>query len=505
MKRAFKRIIIVLVIALTAGSFSHAAEGDFGVCVLFFNDVHGHLAPFTVEKDGRKVEMGGIARLAGMVERIRGENRAKGIRTVVLLAGDTLQGTPLSTIFHGAADIDCYNRMKLDAMVVGNHEFDFGLENFTALKTAAKFPIMSANIYLARNGQALCPQYAAFNLGGGATLAVVGVTTPELLTTTAPVIAEKVKVKDPVESIAPLVGRLKTTGPVLVLSHCGWKVDTDIAARVPGIIAVIGGHDQVLLDPPKGTGGAKVFQALEWGKYLGRIDIVVDRVSRRARVDSWKYIPITPELRPDAAVAKIVDDYTARLGARFREVLAENRSLLDGERDRIRYEETNLGDYVADIMRRASRADIALINAGSIRASVQKGTVTMEHVYTMMPYANDIVTVTLSGREIMAVLARAVKATREEEDGGFMHVSGMSVRVKGGQIVSVKVGGAPLAECATYRVAVTDFIASGGDGYAMLKGKTVVRTGATLREAIIGDLKARHAIDAKTDGRFTRD
>ncbi len=504
MKRAFKRIIIVLAIALAAGSFSHAAEGDIGVCVLFFNDVHGHLAPFTVEKDGRKVEMGGIARLAGLVERIRGENRAKGVRTVVLLAGDTLQGTPLSTIFMGAADIDCYNRMKLDAMVVGNHEFDFGLDNFTALKNRAKFPILSANIYLASNGQALCPQYVTFDLGGGATLTLIGVTTPELLTTTAPVIAEKVKVKDPVQSVAPLAGRFKTKGPVLVLSHCGWKVDTDVAARVPGIVAVIGGHDQVLLDPPKGA-GVKVFQAMEWGKYLGRIDIVVDRLSRRARIDYWDYIPITPELRPDEAVAKIVDDYSARLGARFKEVLAESRTLLDGERDRIRYEETNLGDYVADIMRRASRADIALINAGSIRASVQKGTVTMEHVYTMMPYANDIVTVTLSGKEVMAVLARAVKASREEEDGGFMHVSGMSVRVKGKQIVSVKVGGAPLEEGAAYRVAVTDFIASGGDGYAMLKGKAIVRTGETLREAIIEDLKTRRVIDAKTDGRFARD
>ncbi|TFH42618.1 MAG: hypothetical protein E4G96_03055, partial [Chrysiogenales bacterium] len=133
--------------------------------VLFFNDLHGNLMPFKVTKeDGSSVEVGGIAQIATLVNTIRAENRKKGIKTFLLVAGDILQGTPISTVFQGKPDIDILNMMGVDVMTVGNHEFDFGLENYLELRKAAKFPFISSNIIWKESRELMNPPAAFFPL-----------------------------------------------------------------------------------------------------------------------------------------------------------------------------------------------------------------------------------------------------------------------------------------------------------------------------------------------------
>jgi 2',3'-cyclic-nucleotide 2'-phosphodiesterase (5'-nucleotidase family) len=277
-----------------------------------------------------------------------------------------------------------------------------------------------------------------------------------------------------------------------------------IASSAPGLAAVIGGHDQILFNPYRTVGDVPVFQAFEKGKFLGRIDFMVDPASGKTTIASWGYIPITADLEKDPSVDELVQSYAARLDAEFKEVIGENREFLDGERDRIRYEETNLGDWVADIMREFTGADAALINAGGLRASIDRGPVTVESVFKAMPYENELLVVKLSGAELLAALTRSVRGAREEEDGGFLHVSGIRFAIDGKVPRDVVVGGRPIDAAATYEVAITDFMFSGGDGYDLFAGKSAVDTGLPLRELIVDTVRKKGVIDVRTDGRISR-
>jgi len=178
------------------------------VTVLFFNDTHGHLQPFKVKTDTGKIEVGGIARLAALVENIRIENTRKGVRTFLLLAGDILQGTPMSTVFQGRPDVECFNAMTVNAMTVGNHEFDFGFRNFLDLKKMAEFPFLSSNIIRKDSGNLICEPSISFSLTQNISLSVIGATTRDLLITTRPDNVKQVTVLDSIQTVKDVFDRL---------------------------------------------------------------------------------------------------------------------------------------------------------------------------------------------------------------------------------------------------------------------------------------------------------
>lgn len=501
--------VLAVAVGVLVGSLGRAQEqpsaGPLKVTVLFFNDIHGHLLPFTVKQpDGTKAEVGGVARLASLIRKVAAENHKIGGKTVTLIAGDILQGTPMSTVFHGKPDVEIFNAIAIDAMTVGNHEFDFGLDNFLELRKQARFPFLSANIVWKDGGERICDAAATIEIAPGLALTVIGITTTELLTTTKPSNVERVAVLDPLPIVKDLYEQAHASGPVILLSHSKAAVDEAIATAVPGLTAVIGGHDQVLMNPRKMVGPVPVFQAFEKGKYLGVLDLAVDPAAKTAVVTSWTYLPVTSAIEADPEVAERVEAYRSQLDSRFKEVLGTSTVFLDGERERIRYEETTLGNFVTDIMREYTGAEIALLNAGSLRASIDEGPVTVEAVFKTMPYENEIVIVELTGEELMQVLSRAVSGAKVDEDGGFLHVSGLTLAIKDRKPENVRVGGAPVDSKRHYTVAITDFMSSGGDGYEILKDKPALKTGSPLRDLIVDTIRTRQTVTAAKEGRLTR-
>ncbi|MBU0992563.1 MAG: 5'-nucleotidase C-terminal domain-containing protein [Proteobacteria bacterium] len=476
------------------------------VCILFFNDLHGHLLPFEVRGEAGQREVGGISRMAALIKEVRAENSINHVHTLVLVAGDILQGTPMSTVFQGEPDVLCLNAMGIDAMAVGNHEFDFGMANFLKLKAQAYFPFLSANIVKQNDGQLLCPSHATFPLNTNLSFTVIGVTTRSLLTTTRPDNVASLKVLDSVTSVSQVYDSVKDQGPVLLLSHSRHQTDRDIATALPDLAAIIGGHDQILLSPYRNVGRVPVFQAFEKGRYLGRIDFSIDASTKRAKLIGHTYIPVTADIPPEPEVETIVNSYHAKLGNRFREVIGQSATFMDGERDRIRYEETGLGNFITDIMVTYTGARIGLINSGAIRSSIKKGPVTVEDVFRVMPYENELVMMDLTGAEIEQAMNRSVSASREEEDGGFLHVSGIFFDVKDHLAKNICVGKnrVPLSSRTIYRVVLTDFLASGGDGHETFKDKPLIKTGLPLRELMVDTIKAGGVIHAETEGRIRR-
>jgi len=508
--RFLKIFLVFLLLVSVSDCAGHIVKNDtpapVSLTILFFNDLHGHLMPFEVKGDQGSQEVGGIARMAALIRDIREENSRNNIRTIVLMAGDILQGTPMSTVFRGEPDIKCLNDMGIDAAVVGNHELDFGLDNFLKLQSQANFPFLSANIVKKDQGGLLCQPFLTIALNDTVSLTVIGATTRELLTTTQADNVATLDVLDSVASVREAYDRVKSLGPVVLLSHSRHKTDRDIAATLPDLAAIIGGHDQILLSPYRMFGTVPVFQAFEKGRYLGRIDLQIDIVSKKARLIQNSYIPIIAGMSEDPPIAAIVADYDKRLGEQFKEVIGRSETLLDGERERIRYEETNLGNFVADIMTAHTGARIALINSGSLRAGIKQGPITVEDVFKAMPYANELVTTELTGKEIEEVLKRAVSNSREDEDGGFLQVSGISFEVHGRQATDIRVGAErqPLDAQAVYTVAIPDFLSTGGDGYSMFKGKQYIQTGLPLRELVVDTIRQLGVIVAKEEGRIRR-
>jgi len=496
-------LLLLVWVAVCVGRLSPGAAATppvpTAVTVLFFNDLHGHLQPFEVTGRSRKQVVGGIARIATLVREIRAENDRRGARTVVLVAGDILQGTPMSTVFKGEADVEALNALGVDALAVGNHEFDFGMENFRKLRARAA-------IVEKESGRPLCEVSLAIPLAEGLVLTVIGVTTEALMTTSLPRYVASLGVTCAVPPVRLAYEEARRRGPVILLSHCGIEADEEIARALPGLAAVIGGHDHILLAPYRQVGAVPIFQAFEKGRYLGRIDFLVDPQSGKARLVGHTYLPITEKTVPDPQVASLVAAYEGKLGDRFKEVIGRSAVFLEGEREQIRYRETALGNFVADIMREYTSAQIALINAGAIRASIEAGPVTIEDAFRTVPFPNEIVVMALSGAEIEQCLRRSVSGNRADKDGGFLQVSGLSFEVRGQTIANVRVGPErqPLEPESAYKVAVTDFLATGGDRYTVLKDKLQLQTGLPLRELLVDTIRRRGVITAREEGRIRR-
>jgi 5'-nucleotidase / UDP-sugar diphosphatase len=513
MKRSLNAVRLFLAFLLlvwVTGCAGHLSKGEqpapIPVTVLFFNDPHGHLTPFEITSGEGRQEVGGIARMAALIRDIRAENSRKDVRTLVLVAGDLLQGTPMSTVFRGEPDVECLNAMGVDAVTVGNHEFDFGLENFHQLQGRAAFPFLSANIVEKESGRLLCRSFLTIPLKEGLDVTVIGVTTEELLTTTLADNVATLGVIGSVSSVRQVYDQVHSRGPVVLLSHSRHRTDQEIAAALPGLTAIIGGHDHILLSPYRQVGSVPIFQTFEYGRYLGRIDLRIDAVSKKAVLTDYAYIPITAGIAPDPQEAAIIATYQEKLGGRFKEVIGFAESFLDGERERIRYEETALGNLVADIMRDHTGTQMALINAGAMRTSIKPGPVTVEDIFKTVPFANELAVMELTGAEIEQVLHRAVSGSREDKDGGFLQVSGLTFEVRGRSVVNVHVGQnrQPLQPQTVYSVAIPDFLAMGGDNYTVLKGKPYTKTGLPLRELVVDTIRRRGVIAAKEEGRIRR-
>ncbi len=499
-------ILLACLFACAGASSPEKQSEPISLTVLFFNDLHGHLMPFEIKGEKGVEEVGGIARVATLIRQIQEENNRKHVRTLLLVAGDILQGTPMSTVFKGDPDIRCLNAMGVDAMTVGNHEFDFGLDNFLKLKEQSAFPFLSANIVVKESGQLLCRPALEVPLEGGVTFTIIGATTQALLTTTQAENVAMLDVLDSVTAVSRVYAEAIEKGPVLLLSHSRQETDRRIARALPDLTAVIGGHDQILLSPYGIEGSVPILQAFEKGRYLGRIDLRINPVSRRAKLIDASYIKVTADIAPDPEIAAIVSDYNARLGKEFKEIIGHCDIFLDGEREHIRFQETTLGNFITDIMRDHTGAQIAMINAGALRASIKEGPVTVEDVFRAMPYGNELVRVELTGAEIRRVLQRAVQGAREDEDGGFLHVAGLTFDVRDRTVKNIRVGAKQhsLEPAAIYSVVVPDFLASGGDDHVVFKDKPQIKTGSPLRELIVDTIRQQKVISARTEGRIHR-
>ena len=465
------------------------------VTILHFNDFHGNV----LIPEGEDA-LGGIARIAGTVRQIRAENEAAGVETLLLIAGDVLQGTPLSTVFHGEADVAALNLMGVSAMALGNHEFDYGMPNLHKLVEMAEFPMLAANIRRKVDNTQVFPGTARFVVGDEMVV-VIGLTTPETRITTMPTNVEDLVFEDPAATATMLAERIDRSGDrvIVALTHLGFDEDQQLARDVPALDLIVGGHSHTQVDEAARVGNALVVSAKSYGEYLGRLDLVIDN----GEVCSHEYrlIPMDATAPQAPEVAAVVADYQGRLDDAIKRVVGETTVPLNGVRDDVRSGETNLGNVITDAMRLISGAPIAVHNGGGIRSYIDAGPITLEEVLQVLPFGNEVATVELTGAQLRDILAQSIAA--ERPFGGFLHVSGLKLVAEGHTLVSATVGDEPLDDTKSYLVATNAFLLEGGDGFATFtEGRNPYYVGTKLDTSFVQYLSEHGTISPEVEGRI---
>lgn len=463
--------------------------------ILHLNDYHGHWEPFIPQ--GQHQPLGGFARIAEKIEDIYEHNYLRFIPTLVLEAGDILQGTVQSSVFRGEADMALRNPLWWTASAVGNHEFDYGLANLINLAAQAKFPFLAANIAGLDN-----PPWKPYIIikEGDLRIAVFGLTTADTPFTTHPKNVKGLKFLDPIPRARELIKELKPQADLIIaLTHIGYDLDKRLAREVPGINVIVGGHSHTRMTTPTLIGSTIIVTAFEYGEFLGRLELNLK--NKQVTGHTWELIPITPDIPEHKKTAALIAQYRAKLDKRLTEAVGWAKVDLLGTREAVRRKETNLGDLVADAIREATGTEIALVNGGSIRQGILAGPITLMDVISVLPFDDTIVTLKLTGQQIEQALNRSVKLSPDE--GGFLQVSGLKFKVEKGRAADIMVNGKPLTPGQTYKVAMSDFLAAGGDGFVIfLQGKDYYNTGLLPREAFIAYIKPRGTLEGATDTRI---
>lgn len=503
-RRTFLSLLCGSLILLGLVPSLHAAtpaQRSVRLTVLQLNDLYD-ITP--VEK-GKK---GGLARVATLRDRIAAESP----HTVFVLAGDFLSPSTMSSMFQGSQMVEGLNAIGLDLATFGNHEFDFGQEITRQRMRESRFTWVSSNV--------LGPETAlpfggavAFVLRefGGIRVAFLGLTTPQthLLSKGA----AGLTFLGPIHAAKEMVARVRRAKADLIvaLTHQDMADDKQLAAAVPEIDLILGGHEHTPLDAR--VGRTLILKTGSDAVALGRIDILVSTGKGGRRVESkWELIPVTDEIPDKPEVAAIVKRYEALTAAALNVAVGETKLPLDTRNEIVRTQESAVGALIADLMRDAMQADVALINGGGIRgnAVIGAGPLRRGDVLRILPFANKVVKLDVTGEILRAALENGLSQV-EKTAGRFPQVSGIRLtfdpnRPAGSRLVSVSVGGRPLDPQARYTLATFDFILGGGDGYTMLQQASVLvkaENGPMDSDLILERLKAG-PIAPVPDGRIQR-
>ena len=516
---------LVLALALSACATPPAERPPLKLTILHTNDHHGR---FWTNADGEY----GMAARKTLIDRVRAEVQAAGGHTLLLDGGDVNTGVPESDLQDAEPDFKGMSLLGYDAMAVGNHEFDRPPSVLALQRSWAKFPLLSANIF--KDGKPLFPSHTLFERGGYR-IAVMGLTTNDTAKMVLPANIVGIEFRKPADVAAQLVPQLRAQADmVIAATHMGHYTDgksgvnapgdVEMARAVPGLDLIVGGHSQnpvcmLMLNvrneaykpgqpcAPDRHNGAWIVQAHEWGKFVGRADFEL----RNGSVQLIKYqlLPVNMWLRgpgtektlaaerlpEDPAVRAFLQPFQDKGQLSLGVQVGRVDEVLDGDRNRVRRQPTNLGTMIARAMMERTGADLGLMNSGGIRDSLPAGVLTYRDVLKVQPFGNTVSVVTLSGAELLEVLRFAARMTAGA--GAFPQTAGVKLRINGGVLESAQIGGRDIDPAGRYRLAINNFTASGGDGYPPLdKHPGYVNSGFVDADVLRAFLAARSPIRA---------
>lgn len=490
------------ILALSLPALALGQSTTARLTILHTNDTHGHLLPFSYPaivqagsaEDGLKIRnnIGGIARRAALAQRIRTEQKGRGIPVWFVDVGDYCDGTPFSTEYKGEADVAAMNAAGYDFTTLGNHEFNNTLSQLRTLMARTKAPILLANA-VDRATQKPLGQAWRVEKVGAVRVGLFGIITHEAAT--YPAAKEGVDILDEIKTATAIVQILrKQADIVILLSHAGDEMDQRLAAEVPGIDVIVGGHSHSRL--PVGefvwngddlkqddVGGTVVVQADKWAGELGRLDLLFARDAKGAwRVSRYRerLLPITQDIPSEPTVAAVVDKFWQPIGGRFGTVIGKAAGDFSSRGD-----DEAAYNLVADAVRETYRVDFDLENTGGVRAPLVAGEITSGDLVTMDPFGNEVILFKVTGRQLKDILARYAP-----------YPSGLRYRLNDRQVVEATIGGVPIEDDKVYSGATNSYFAG-----SALRGISQENTGRSRLDVLTSYVKNKGTVTPAYDGR----
>ncbi|MFD1911339.1 bifunctional metallophosphatase/5'-nucleotidase [Halodurantibacterium flavum] len=521
------------VVALSAGM----AQAEFTLHVLHINDFHSRVEPInasdstcSAEQDAAGECFGGVARLYTKINELRDSLVAEGQNVIVLDAGDQFQGSLFYSTYKGEVEAEFMEAIGFDAMAVGNHEFDDGPEGLAEFLDRVTFPVLSSNLDLSRsnllNGRV---EKSVVLDVGGEQIGIVSALATDTVDTASP--GPDVIFQDEVEALRAEVAALEEQGvsKIIALTHVGFVRDQEIAAQVPGLDAVVGGHSHTFLSASsvdrhgayptwvsqEDGSAVPVVQAYGYGKYLGHLVLEFDDEGGLIHAYGDTLL-LDASVQPNEEIAARVAELGEPIEELKARVVAQIAGPLDGNRDSCRAVECTMGNVIADAMldRVADQGvTIAIQNGGGIRASIEEGEVTMGDVLTVLPFQNTLSTFQASGASIIEALENGA-SQMESGAGRFAQVAGLRYTVDpaaepGSRISDVMVQDGEdwvaIDPEATYGVVTNNYVRQGGDGYRVFEAyaDSAYDYGPDLADVLAEYLAANENYEPYTDGRIT--
>jgi 2',3'-cyclic-nucleotide 2'-phosphodiesterase (5'-nucleotidase family) len=468
--------------------------------VLALSDLHGQLEARVWDwSAGRAV--GGSAALKPWLDSLAKACRCTSIR---LDAGDEMQGTPVSNISYGRGVIEAMNALEIDAAAIGNHEFDWSVDTLRARMRDAHYRFLSANI--TDSSGAARPDWAlpwTLVTKNGVKIAVIGLTTVSTPTSTAPRNVRGLAFGNGAEAIRRYLPAARAAADfVIVTAHEGSGAIIDVARGLDSgsVDLIVAGHTHQRMDTT--VNGIPIVEAASSGRTIAVVDFVRVGGTRR-EVRAQLVTPFADEVRPNADLAQT-------LGRQLEAIRSVTGRSVGRLRVALRREgpEYGLGRLIADALRNIGKADVAIMNNGGIRAGLPEGNVTWGDVQVVQPFQNRVLRLTVNGSVLLQALEHCVEGASGDPD---CHVSGVEVWYDSGRPVGKRVtqtrlaGGKGIEGGRSYTLAVPDFIAAGGSGYAMLVGAAAQDLNMLDMDLLIGYLGVlRTPVEAPVDVRFHR-
>lgn len=478
--------------------------------ILHSNDMHGDF--LAEEREGGGPLHGGLALLSAYVNKVRAEEE----NVFYVIAGDMVQGSIIDSDFKGISTIDIMNYITPDVVAVGNHEIDYGVPHLLFLEKIANFPIVSANLYIKGFDKRLMEPYVIIEKAGFDVL-FTGIITEKIVD--AMKLDEVIGAFMDVHEAAGEVGRICNAyrnddiDLTILLTHIGFESDKELAALLDpewGVDMIIGGHSHTVLEQPELINGILVTQAGTGTDQIGRFDIVVDDDTNSIVDWTWELIAIDSDLiEPDQGMVEFIDRYKSEVDRKYSVVVTK----LTHEHTHPRREiETELGNLMADALADETQADVVLLGAGSVRVEKLGPVVTLMDFMGCFPYDDAVTRYTVTGATLMRMFGHWMRTENRDGEGECYQVNaGVRARYSDadGALVSLEVNGAPVAEDATYTVALQGYHAKNCEAYLSVTeeellaagpSKVVTTSAAEVLEAWLRDhqLQGRHV-----EGRLT--
>ncbi len=482
--------------------------------ILHTNDHHGRFWP---NADGEY----GMAARKTLVDRLRAEVAAAGGHSLLLDGGDINTGVPESDLQDAEPDFKGMSLIGYDASAVGNHEFDKPPAVLAKQRQWINFPLLAANIY--QDGKRMFPPYAVFERGGYK-IAVMGLTTDDTQKMVLPAYIADIEFRQPIPEAAALLPELRAKADVVIaVTHMGHYSsdaargvnapgDVQMARATQGLDLIVGGHSQspvcMLMEnlrhtayvpgeacAPDRQNGTWIVQAHEWGKYVGRADFELRGgefkllkyelipVNLKRRLPDGTRVYVAAPIAEDAALRSFLQPFQDKGQLGLNVPVGQTVGLFDGDRQRVRMQPNALGRLVAQAMADKTSADLAVMNSGGLRDSLPEGAVSYRDVLKVQPFGNQLAVVRLNGAELLTWLQALARMTPGA--GAFPQTWGLQMVIEGGVLTQARVQDQPVDPRREYRLGISNFTASGGDGYPVLdKHPGYINTGFTDAEVL---------------------